>query len=195
MLKNLLVIALLAWGGWHLWSQRAAQAEVMVAPNDPQQTDLAPAVFDFYGYQITPLADFQVEARVLSTASYQAGREAELAPVDFALGWGRMSVGRVLDRLRINQHDRRYFYSWSDEPPLPPDEIVTHSANMHMIPFDAAVKQQLERVRAGDVVQFEGQLVAIQSADGSWHWRSSTRRDDTGDGACEVVLVKSIQVH
>ena len=35
-------------------------------------------------------------------------------------------------------------------------------------------------------------LVEIRSADGR-HWRSSTTREDTGGGACEVVWVTQLE--
>ncbi len=194
MLKRIVVIALIAWGSWYGWQRHAANAAVMLAPDDPVQADLVVAnPFDFHGYRITPLADFKVKARVLSATSYSAGREADLSPVDLALGWGPMSEGNVLGKLDISQADRRYYYRWSGEPPVAQQTIETHSANMHIIPADATVRQQLEKAHAGDVVEFEGQLVAIQAPDG-WHWQSSTTREDTGDGACEVVLVKSLKV-
>jgi hypothetical protein len=193
MLK-IVVAALIAWGGWHYWDRHVAQAAVMAAPDDPIQTDVAYATpVTINGYTLTPLANFRVKARVLSTANYTEGREADLSPVDFALGWGPMSANKLLDRLSISQRSRRYYYSWQGDLQVPEKEVARHSANMHMIPMDPAVKKQLEKVGSDDIVEFEGQLVSIQASDG-WHWRSSMTRDDTGDGACEVVLVKNIRV-
>jgi hypothetical protein len=37
-------------------------------------------------------------------------------------------------------------------------------------------------------VRIEGWLVEAKANDG-WRWRSSTRRTDTGGGACDVVHV------
>ena len=45
--------------------------------------------------------------------------------------------------------------------------------------------------RQGDRVRINGWLVEANAADG-WRWRSSTSRDDSGGGACEVVYVCSI---
>ena len=64
---------------------------------------------------------------------------------------------------------------------------------MHMIPADGNVERTLESVRPGQVVNFNGYLVEAKSSDG-WHWRSSLSRNDTGNGACELVYVKSIWV-
>ncbi len=49
-------------------------------------------------YQITPLAAFQIHARVLHKKEYSRGREADLSPVDFALGWGPMSDVHILQQ-------------------------------------------------------------------------------------------------
>ncbi len=138
-----------------------------------------------------PLAGFSVAARVLSREEYGSGREADFSPVDLALGWGPMRDDAVLSKLDISQSGRFYRYRWSDQPPIPPDDIVRSSANMHMVPFDANVARQLERVNDGDVVRIHGWLVHIDDASG-WRWRSSLSREDSGAGACELVLVCSI---
>jgi hypothetical protein len=60
------------------------------------------------------------------------------------------------------------------------------------VPADAAAANALARVRAGDAVRIDGWLLRIDADDG-WHWQSSTTRDDVGAGACEIVLVCSLQ--
>lgn len=141
---------------------------------------------------LTPLAGFRVEARVLSRRDYRSGREAELSPTDLALGWGRMREDAVLAGLDISQSGRWYHYRWSDAPPIPPEEIVRSSANMHFIPANADAARELARVREGDHVRVEGWLVEAVAPDG-WTWRSSLTREDSGDGACELVYVCSLQ--
>jgi hypothetical protein len=39
---------------------------------------------------------------VLSVERYRTGREAEISPVDFALGWGSMSDDAVTSKLDIS---------------------------------------------------------------------------------------------
>lgn len=141
--------------------------------------------------ELRPLAGFSLDARVLSREDYALGREATLSPTDLALGWGRMREDAVLSRLDISQSGRWYQYRWQGEPPLPPTEIVRSSANMHMIPADAIAAAALARVREGERVRIEGWLVEAVAPDG-WRWRSSTTRDDSGNGACELIYVCSI---
>jgi len=140
---------------------------------------------------LQPLAGFSVEARVLSREDYRLGRESDLSPTDLALGWGRMRDDTVLAHLDIDQSNRWYHYRWQGAPPIPVDEIVRSSANMHMIPSSDVVAKELARVRKGDRVRIEGWLVEADAPDG-WRWRSSLTREDSGSGACEVVYVCGI---
>lgn len=144
-------------------------------------------------FDAVPLARFRVTARVLSTKRYATGREARIAPVDLALGWGRMSDSAVLSAFRISQSFRAFHWS-AAELPIPEDEIVRSSANMHLIPASDEVRRTIERVRVGDVVAFEGALVEVFERDRDWSWCSSLTREDSGTGACEVVLVERIEV-
>lgn len=204
----MLVVALVAVGWWYSpMSPRvpapAAPAEGVgvtcpppprvvrgAAPlQSPVPASLAP--FRLEVAELQPLAGFSVDARVLSREDYLAGRESDLSPTDLALGWDRMRETSVLDRLEISQSGRWYQYRWQGEPPLPPQEIARSSANMHMIPADRAVAAALARIDAGDRVRIDGWLVEAVTPDG-WRWRSSTTREDTGGGACELVYVCAI---
>ena len=42
-----------------------------------------------------------------------------------------------------------------------------------------------------DLVYSKGSLIEIQASDG-WRWKSSLSREDTGNGACELMKVESI---
>lgn len=160
----------------------------------PLQTAVPGGMAPFFVHgdaRVLPQAGFSVEARVLSREDYHFGREADYAPTDLALGWGRMREDAVLDRLDISQGGRWYHYRWSGAPPIPPREIVRSSANMHIIPADARIADALGRVHAGDRVRIDGWLVNVEAGDG-WRWRSSLTREDSGGGACEVVYACAI---
>ncbi|MBC2730853.1 hypothetical protein [Thiobacillus sp.] len=194
-LVPVLLIVAIAAGAWNHFSARPVDhAAGILAPDDPVQIDRSglPA-FSVADYRIMPAATFSLQARVLSTEVYHAGREADLSPVDLALGWGPMSDSAVLDRLQISQGNRFYFYRWSGTPPIPPTDIVEHSANMHMIPANDDIKRRLGTVRTGQIVALSGYLVRVQAPDG-WHWNSSMTRSDSGNGACELVWVQDLAI-
>ena len=116
--KLLALVILVSWGAYHHWQRRPVMhGPGIVADTLPQQQAIRDAqAFDFKGYHIQPLADFNLEARVLSTEHYRLGREADLSPVDLALGWGRMSDDTVLARIVISQSNRFYFWRTDDFP-------------------------------------------------------------------------------
>ncbi|GAA0713203.1 hypothetical protein [Dokdonella soli] len=188
----LCALALLGAAHWYRQRPIGHVAGVLVA-GEPLQTEPSSRATIRHGdFDLLPLADFDVEARVLSRHDYSFGTESVLSPTDFALGWGRMSDTAVIERLDVEQSARWYTYHWNGAPPIPLDEIVRSSANMHLIPGDAAVARGIAHVRVGEIVELRGRLVEARRSDG-WHWVSSLRRDDTGAGACELVLVESVE--
>lgn len=193
--KALFFICLLGFGGFqHFQKREVLHGAGEVASDAPQQRSLDISdIRNINGYEIIPLEKISIKARVLASKRYHFGREADLSPVDFALGWGAMSDEAVLNKIDISQSNRFYFWH-VDEFPIPREAIETQSANMHMIPADSLVEKRLKSVRVGQVVQLNGYLVEARASDG-WHWKSSLTRNDTGNGACEVMLVKSIELN
>ena len=185
------MFALLAVAGWFYFHEPAAAWRGMPATKDPEQltTDL-PGPFTHGGYTITPLARYTVTAVVLSRERYHNDHEADLSPLDLALGWGPMSIAGVINDLKISQSGRWYEYSYPGEPPLDPGLIASHSANTHCLPADE-VRSDLLAVKRHELVTLEGYLVEV-SGDGGYHWRSSLSREDTGAHACEVMWITRV---
>jgi hypothetical protein len=184
-------VGLLALALFFVWSRHPASRQWLPGQRsgpDPIQNDVAPLSWTAGNYRYEALAQFSIQARVLSRHNYSGDREAEIAPFDLALGWGVMSDQAVLDKLVISQSGRWYHYMWSGAPPADPAEMARSSSNMHIVPGSASARSALERVEAGDWVSLRGKLLLITSADG-WHWRSSLSRTDTDDGACELFWV------
>ena len=103
-----------------------------------------------------------------------------------------MSDQSVLDQLRISQSMRFYWFEYRLPPPIPVPEIVSHSANMHIIPATPDIAARCKSLRAGTLVHLVGDLVEA-SGPGITHWRSSLSRTDTGNGACELFYVEEIE--
>ncbi len=192
--KRWLIVALLVFGAWQWWSSRSIEhTPGELVADEPQQTSISgsPPQFEKNGYTITALANFELNGRVLGVEHYRFDREADLAPVDLALGWGPMSDSAVLSKVSISQGGRVYFWH-GDEFPIPRRAIETHSANMHLIPADADVAKKFDDVHVGSIVSLAGYLVEARAGDG-WHWRSSLTREDTGAGACELIWVQRFE--
>ncbi|MGB9499438.1 MAG: hypothetical protein ACKVE4_06745 [Dissulfuribacterales bacterium] len=87
------------------------------------------------------------------------------SPIDLALGWGSMSDEAILEKIKIRQSNRFYFWSVKQFP-IPQKKIESQSANMHLIPADNVILKQIKTARTGDIVNFTGYLVKVVDADG-----------------------------
>jgi len=148
---------------------------------------------DYEGYSFTAFAEFSLQARVLGAKRYRWGSSSVIAPVDLALGWQEMSKDDIVKRINISQSGRWYYWSYEGNIPTRRENIERQSANMHMIPLNDNVRDTLLDVERNDIVQIQGYLVNVKGDDG-FTWNSSATRNDTGDGACEVILVSSIKI-
>lgn len=189
------VLVLLAGMGYRDWSMREIEHPpgvlVSEVPTQVNVRGLASVAMD--DYELTPRAEFEIRARVLSRKDYSWGTEADLSPVDLALGWGVMSDQAVLDRIEISQGSRWYYTRYDLPAPISNKEIIQNSGNMHMIPAQNRIRKKLKDVRVGDIVRLRGRLVDINHPSG-WHWGTSLSRHDTGGGSCEIVYLEEIEI-
>lgn len=194
MMRNLLFLVLIAV---FVWQCQAAETVTLgpgvMVEQAPEQTTIRNAdTFEHDDYLLTPLADINLDAKVLSREDYMLDRESDLSPTDLALGWQQMSDEAVLEQIDISQSGR--WYRWRVKQfPIPRQTIETQSANMHMVPADDHVAAMLDLVRPGQVISLQGQLIRAEGYDG-WRWQSSLTRRDTGASACELVYVTAIEI-
>lgn len=167
----------------------------ILAPREPQQAALGTgaAVISLKNWQLTPLASYSMTARVLAVKRYRSDPVAELAPYDALLGWGPMSDSAVLRPMRFSQRERFGYWHHGPDTAIPAAQIARYQANTHLIPATAEIESRMGWLREGAVVLLRGKLVEARRADGVGEpWRSSLTREDTGDGACEILYVESI---
>jgi hypothetical protein len=143
-------------------------------------------------YRISPRAAYDVAARVGATERYWSGASGRLLPWDFVLTWGAVTKDPAWSSISFTQTGRFYLWSTRDAS-LDPGYVSSHTANTHLLPGSSRVASALARVRRGDVVRLEGDLVDIDGP-GGFVWRTSLTRTDTGAGACETLYVRAITI-
>jgi hypothetical protein len=188
-----ILLAYVGWGGWTwFWDRPLHPPDGVLAADDPRQTDVVHGEKVRVGrWTLTVRADYLITARVLSRESYHFDRLSDLIPEDLALGWGPMSDNRVLRTIDVSQSNRFYYWRAPADSPISKDSIITHSANTHVIPRNSMIARQLSHLRPGQVVTLSGELVDVVRDDGVWI-KTSLVRNDTGAGACEVLLVDEV---
>jgi hypothetical protein len=174
--------------------------EPINALNEPEQTDLTdatPIVHRANNTNLiyTPVAEYRIPARVLSKHAYRGDWSSQIAPYDFALGWGNCADKEYMKGIKIDQMQRFYFYNASQKDYYKLGYIGLHSANNHVIPATKNLRHLVGRIKRGDMVVMEGYLVRVSGSvkGGQVSWGTSTSRDDTGNGACEVIYVHTIK--
>lgn len=182
-------------GGWHWWTTERPvhRPPGVVAPDEPVQVDLdPPARFEARGYMFIERAKYEITARLLRKEVYRLDGGAGLAPVDLGVGWGPLSDSALIDQLEFSQMGR--FFYWQPRSsgfPLPQAILISHLAQMHMIPATADIESKLKRLRPGQIVTARGYLVDVRGP-GGFTWNTSLSRTDTGDGACELFWVEAL---
>jgi hypothetical protein len=189
----LLIVAI--FFGWRDWSRREiVHPPGILVPDEPRQSAVAdPRAFEWAGFRLSPRAQFDIRARVLSREDYRWDDGSDLSPVDLALGWGAMSDQSVLERIEISQGARWYYTRYDYPAPLPDSEIIRSSGNMHMVPANEYVRRQLKKIRPGHLIHARGLLVDAEHSSG-FRWRTSLSRLDTGNGACELFYVERLYI-
>jgi hypothetical protein len=183
--------SLALYAAWQIASSRPIHRPPgEIAAADPLQSDLeTPQIITKGEFQVIPQARFSAEVRVLARERYRLGALADVAPLDIAVGWGPMSDSKVLESIDISQSGRFYFWHYDEEPPIPRQDIESHSANWHLVPANSAVWNKLSDLRVGDVVKLDGMLVNLENPEVGT-FATSLSRDDTGAGACEIIYVQ-----
>jgi len=173
------------WNGWR--GDEIAHAPGILIREGPVQIDYSPSALTTVGdWSLTRLATFHITGRVLGVRRYSDERSA-LAPSDVALGWGPMSDTDVLQKLKLSQGTRMFFREFDGDPPIPENDIIVHSTNLHVIPADVEVAAFVTRLRIGELIDLRGALVA--ATDGITNWRSSLSRGDVGPKSGELFYV------
>jgi hypothetical protein len=177
------------WHGRHGISGAGISAEDIAtlpttsSPDHPWQSN---------HFKITPLKPFQLDARVLHTMRYSNDDMAQITPEDVALGWDRMADPAVLSHFTVTQSGRWYNYT-SRGSPIPDEESVRCSKNVHVVPANGAVRDTLFNLRVGEMVKITGYLIRVDKQ--GWNLISNEDLTRSGAHSCLVFWADSIDVH
>lgn len=147
-------------------------------------------------FTLTPVARYSIAALVVSKKKYTTDWNSHLAPFDLALAWGDLALQDIDHQVKYEQYSRWYHFEVKPGSSLSIDYIYKHSANTHIIPSNINIHRAIEHIRKKDIVYLEGYLVNIKGTykNRSYSWNSSTSRDDSGNGACEILFVNRVRI-
>lgn len=189
----LILIIIMAFVNWNFYFA-SSEEEITKVPinvsDEPYQNILSDSqIIMMDRYEIIPLAEYKITARVLSKKHY--ADDIKISPIDFALGWGDMGDLSYSENVQISQSGRWYFYRYFNSD-VDRDNIRLHSSNHHIIPANKNITRTIYSVKEGEIVSLNGYLVEVK-LNGNRVIKSSLSRDDQSSGACEVFYVESAE--
>jgi len=151
-------------------------------------------------YTVTPIFSYELWGMIVSyhhassfiDVSHKQWNDF-LNTKDVCVIWGRNLETGVYERMRFRNRDFTCFYRYPDEETA---ELFTENclSNNHLLPDGPLVADAVLKARKGDQVRFKGWLASYGVKGATYARRSSTARNDRGNGACEVVYVTEFEI-
>ena len=170
---------------------------------DPVQSELSDRAFvhEWRGerFVVHPVAEYSIAGVLVSRNDiggfsdiYHTSSSVDV--VDVCLVWGENARERVYRSVEFWSEP---FSCWFRAPnfELLDDFRRDQMSNTHVLAKDEFIAKRLNRLRLGDQIRMRGRLVNYNPAGASEALRkSSLVRDDSGNGACEVMFVEELDV-
>lgn len=186
---------------WHrndLPPSRAIRPALAEEPHQ-QPTEKRPFTVEYSGvrYEVEPQFEYELNGMVVSFRQHDGKSRMHRAAndhlnvADLCVVWGETAVSPHLPEIDFWNGVFTCNFETSDTAAwdsIRPDQI----SNNHLISGDGTIRHRIADVRIGDQVRVRGWLAAYGS--GRNKRGTSTTRTDTGDGACETILVDAFDV-
>ena len=113
--------------------------------------------------------------------------------MDLCVVWGGNADLGAYKKVSFSNNQWECHWSWSSAEA---GSAFNHqeASNNHIVTDDPAIAKVLKRIRIGDQVHMTGYLVDYTIANRPGARVSSDTRVDTGNGACEVLYVESVDI-
>lgn len=157
-----------------------------------------------YEYTLTPLFEYEINGLIVHKMDYRwfsIYKMDSVFPMDLCLLWGDNVASKVYQskKLSFSQDARFAYWKWYGNINFNHDE----AANIHLIMKNEELERKLKTLSCGDQVKIKGQLVDVIAENKGkpgrfdpeeFRLKSSTKRTDTGAGACEIIYVDSFEI-
>lgn len=153
-----------------------------------------------YTYSLTPRATYDIVGLVVSQhrgdAFFNLYHQTDPGNIkDVCVVWGEAVTNGSYRKVRFSSGEFTCSYRWSGvlTPAFDPEKV----SNNHLIPASPAIARQIDAIHVGDQIRMAGLLVDYQVTRDGQHVftrRTSLVRNDTDNGACEILYVTDLAV-
>ena len=200
MAASALVALLGYWQRNPLPGPAAVQAPVRVEPQQSKaRMPVREVVYRDVTYEIEPLYEYDIAGVVVSYRYHDSENSRlhrlsndHLNLVDLCLVWGENAGNPALDAIEfwngiftcnVSTRDREAWDRFD----------MNQLSNNHLISADPFIRERLAGLKVGDQVRLRGYLSRYGPVDQPKR-DTSTTRTDTGNGACETILVEGVDI-
>jgi hypothetical protein len=149
-------------------------------------------------YRVEPLFSYELHGLVVSyrqhdgESSMHRWSNDHLNMADVCVVWSDTAFSPTLRKLNFWNGiftcnvETRDSVAWSNFK-------MNQLSNNHLVSADPFIRDRVAEMDIGDQIRIRGSLVRYGAVGGGFRGTSTTR-DDTGDGACETILVDSFEI-
>ena len=165
-----------------------------------RQLDEQPKIVPYAGvdYRVEPLFSYELYGLVVSyrqhdgTSFMHANSNDHLNMADVCVVWSDTAFSPTLPKLDFWNGiftcnvQTRDSVAWANFN-------MNELSNNHLVSADPFIRDRVAEVGIGDQIRIKGSLVRYGAVGGGLRGTSTTR-NDTGDGACETILVDEFEI-
>ncbi|MHC4841143.1 MAG: hypothetical protein ACYTDT_09345 [Planctomycetota bacterium] len=146
---------------------------------------------DGHTYNVEPVATYDVTSLIVSENDLDQKWIDEYGlSQDLGMIWGENTIDERFQNYEFSSGSYVLYASVPHGVPFSKTEI----GNVHVLPANADAVKALDAIEKGAQVRLQGKLINYTRADLIGTRKSSLTRDDTGMGACEVMLVENVEI-
>ena len=148
-------------------------------------------------YQVKPIADYEIWGLVVSVNNIKAWYNLyhdknSVNLKDVCIIWGDNLKNNAYKQIEYKSGEWTCYYSWQGK--LDGSFSVNKISNNHLLSDDAEVRNTIEKMNIGDQIHIKGSLVSYAEAGSNQYRTTSLDRNDSGNGACEIVFASSAEI-
>lgn len=172
---------------------------------EPVQQKLDKAPFDIYAksehYRLTPLFDYQLDGVVVTLNNaaqfgniWHHRRWKDFINLrDLCVIWGSNVTSGIYKSVTFSSDSWTCWVSAASAEDWQKFNMIQLSNN-HLLADKPYLQHQLMKAEIGDHIRLQGLLVNYKNLGNNFSRKTSTRRDDRGNGACETVYITDFQI-
>jgi hypothetical protein len=165
------------------------QEPVYLPPFTVTKNNITYTITPVFSYRISGLLVTQHNSKSWIDMSHEDWKDF-INVKDISLIWGQNLETNDFRRVSYSHGDWTGYYSYRGDVKFDGRCF----SNNHLIPANDTIAKTIIGARVGDQVRIKGQLANYARNNSEFHRNTSATRDDSGNGACEIIYVTEFTI-